>query len=172
MKTIKDSIEQEIRAAARAKLERLAPLSYGKINKRRADQEMTTTTAKIQVIGTDTHKDLPGAENEDEPQESVPVDVEVEEGEIVDPGDVEVVFETSQATAQAVEPDETRNDDTHSPRSPTAEQQDEAMDQDDPKKDETTSIITKEQVSLTYYLKSKKGLYFSKKYCFSFFCTL
>jgi hypothetical protein len=34
MKTIKDSIEQEIRAAARAKLERLAPLTYGKINKR------------------------------------------------------------------------------------------------------------------------------------------
>jgi hypothetical protein len=172
MKTIKDSIEQEIRAAARAKLERLAPLTYGKINKRRADQEMTTTTAKIQVIGTDTHKDLPGAENEDEPQEPVPVDVEVEEGEIVDPGDVEVVFETSQATAQVVEPDETRVGETSSPRSPTAEQQDEAMDQDDPKKDETTSIITKEQVSLTYYLKSKKIYTFQKKYSFKCFCTL
>ena len=156
MKTIKDSIEQEIRAAARAKLERLAPLTYGKINKRRADQEMTTTTAKIQVIGTDTHKDLPGAENEDEPQEAVPVDIEVEEGEIVDPGGVEVVLETNQATAQVVEPDETRVGETSSPRSPTAEQQDEAMDQDDPKKDETTSNITKEQVSLTFYLKKSK----------------
>jgi hypothetical protein len=114
---------------------------------------MTTTTAKIQVIGTDTHKDLPGAENEDEPQEPVPVDAEVEEGEIVDPGDVEVVFETSQATAQVVEPDENKDGVTSSPRSPTAEPQDEAMDQDDPKKDETTSDITKEQVSLTFYLK-------------------
>jgi hypothetical protein len=153
MKTIKDSIEQEIRATARAKLERLAPLTYGKINKRRADQEMTTTTAKIQVIGTDTHKDLPGAEIEDEPQEPVPVDSEVEEGEIVEPGDVEVVFETSQATAQVVEPDETRDDEATPSRAPTAEPQDEAMDQDDPKKDETTSIISKEQVSLTSYLK-------------------
>jgi hypothetical protein len=52
-----------------------------------------------------------------------------------------------------VEPDETRIGETSSPRSPTAEQQDEAMDQDDPKKDETTSNITKEQVSLTFYLK-------------------
>jgi hypothetical protein len=116
---------------------------------------MTTTTAKIQVIGTDTHKDLPGAENEDEPQEPVPVDSEVEEGEIVEPGDVEVVLETSQATAQVVEPDETGDDETTPPRAPTAEPQDEAMDQDDPKKDETTNIITKEQVSLTFYLKVK-----------------
>jgi hypothetical protein len=116
---------------------------------------MTTTTAKIQVIGTDTHKDLPGAENEDEPQELVPADPEVEEGEIVEPGEVEVVLETVQATAQVVEPDETRDGETSSPRSPTAERQDEAMDQDDPKKDETTSTITTEQVTLTFYLKSK-----------------
>jgi hypothetical protein len=119
---------------------------------------MTTTTAKIQVIGTDTHKDLPGAEIEDEPQEPVPVDSEVEEGKIVEPGDVEVVFETSQATAQVVEPDETRDDEATPSRTPTAEPQDEAMDQDDPKKDETSSIISKEQVSLTFFLKSKKKL--------------
>jgi hypothetical protein len=155
MKTIKDSIEQEIRAAARAKLERLAPLTYGKINKRRAEPEMMNTTAKIQVIGTNTHKDLPRVEVEDEPQEPVPVDAEVEEGEIVEPGDVEVVFETSQAKAQVVEPDETRDDEATPSRAPTAEPQDEAMDQDDPKKDETTSIISKEQVSLTFSLKSK-----------------
>jgi hypothetical protein len=105
---------------------------------------MTTTTAKIQVIGTDTHKDLPGAEIEDEPQEPVPVDSEVEEGEIVEPGDVEVVFETSQAKVQVVEPDETRDDEATPSRAPTVEPQDEVMDQDDPKKDETTTIISKE----------------------------
>jgi hypothetical protein len=58
-----------------------------------------------------------------------------------------------------VEPDETRDGETSSPRSPTADQQDEAMDQDDPKKDETTNNITKEQVALTFFLKSK--IYFS-----------
>jgi hypothetical protein len=128
---------------------------------------MTTTTAKIQVIGTDTHKDLPGAETEDEPQEPVPVDSEVEEGEIVEPGDVEVVFETSQAKDQVVEPDENRDDEATPSRAPTAEPQDEAMDQDDPKKDEDTSIISKEQVSLTFYLKSKK-LILCKTFIFMF----